>query len=166
MTKPAREERVVVSTFVDVSPRDAFELFTREIDLWWKRSPRYRRMPGQAGKLSFDGEPPAHLVEQDGSGGSVVLGRVLAWEAGQRVAFEWQGGELTQADRTEVEVRFAAHRGGTRVTLEHRGLGSLPSQHAARHGLSGEAFEAMFGYFWADLLTSYRLRARRRILEG
>jgi uncharacterized protein YndB with AHSA1/START domain len=158
MSQPSNEERVVVSTFVAVSPRDAFELFTREIDLWWKRSPRYRRMPGQAGTLSFDGEPPAQLIEKDGAG-IIVLGRVLAWEAGKRLAFEWRGGELTESDRTEVEVRFDELRGGTRVTLEHRGLGSLPSQHAARHGFSGEAFEAMFGYFWADLLTGYRLHA-------
>lgn len=165
MSKPAREERVVVSTFVEVSPGDAFELFTREIDLWWKRSPRYRRMPGQAGTLSFDGEPPLQLIEKDGAD-TVVLGKVLAWEAGKRVAFAWHGGELTEADQTQVEVRFEAHRGGTRVTLEHRGLGSLPSQHAARHGFSGEAFEAMFGYFWADLLTAYRAHAPRRIPKG
>jgi len=165
MSKPAREERVVVSTFVEVSPGDAFELFTREIDLWWKRSPRYRRMPGQAGTLSFVGEPPLQLIEKDGAG-TVVLGKVLAWEAGKRVAFEWHGGELTEADQTHVEVRFDAQRGGTRVTLEHRGLGSLPSQHAARHGFSGEAFEAMLGYFWADLLTAYRMHAPRRIPKG
>jgi len=159
MSTPAqKEERVVVTTFVDVSPNDAFDVFTREIDLWWKRAPRYRRMAGQAGKLSFEGEPPAQLVEKGSS--TVVLGRVLAWEAGKRVAFEWRGGELTESDHTEVEVRFDAHRGGTRVTLEHRGLGSLPSQHVARHGFSGEAFEAMFGYFWADLLTGYRRAAR------
>lgn len=156
MSKPTLEERVVVSTFVDVSPHAAFELFTREIDLWWKRSPRYRRMPGQAGKLSFEGEPPSQLIEHDGAS-TVVLGRVLAWEAGKRVAFEWHGGELTEHDQTEVDVRFEPQRSGTRVTLEHRGIGSLPSQHVARHGFSGEAFEAMLGYFWADLLTGYRL---------
>lgn len=160
MNAPAQpEERVVVTTFVAVSPSDAFEVFTREIDLWWKQAPRYRRMAGQTGKLSFEGEPPAQLVEKGSS--TVVLGRVLAWEAGKRLAFEWRGGELTERDHTEVEVRFEPHRGGTRVTLEHRGLGSLPSQHPARHGFSGEAFEAMFGYFWADLLTGYRLLAHK-----
>jgi uncharacterized protein YndB with AHSA1/START domain len=157
MNQPAKEERVVVSTFVAVAPDDAFEVFTREIDLWWKQTPRYRRMPGQQGKLAFEGDPPMQLVEKDRSA-TIVLGRVLAWEAGKRVAFEWRGGELTEADRTEVEVRFTAHRDGTLVTLEHRGLGSLASQHPARHGFSGEAFEAMFGYFWADALTGLRLR--------
>jgi uncharacterized protein YndB with AHSA1/START domain len=158
MTKPVQEERVVVTTFVAVQPDAAFEVFTREIDLWWKRTPRYRRMPGQKGSLAFEGAPPTQLVERD-STHAIVLGRVLAWEVGKRVTFEWRGGELTESDRTEVDVRFTAHRGGTQVTLEHRGLGSLPSQHPARHGFSGEAFEAMLGYFWADALTSYRLRA-------
>lgn len=162
MTETQREERVVVTTFVAVSPGDAFEVFTREIDVWWRQSPRYRRMPGQKGTLAFEGAPPALLVEKDRTS-TVVLGRVLAWEVGKRLAFEWRGGELAETDRTEVEVRFEPHRQGTRVTLEHRGLSSLPSQHPARHGLSGEAFEAMFGYFWADALTSYRLRCSRRI---
>ena len=151
------EERVVVTTFVDVKPSDAFEIFTSQIDVWWKRAPRYRRMPGQSGTLSFEGTPPERLVERDRAS-TVVIGRVLAWEVGKRLSFEWSGQDFSDADRTEVEVRFEAHRSGTRVTLEHRGIGALPANHPARHGFSGEAFEAMFGYFWADLLASYRLR--------
>lgn len=149
-------ERVVVSTFVAVAPGDAFEIFTRDIDLWWKQTPRYRSMPGQSGKLSFEGAPPERLVERGGAG-VTVLGRVLAWEAGRRLAFEWRGGELTDAPHSQVEVRFEPLRAGTRVTLEHKGLGQLPVNHRARHGFTGEAFEAMFGYFWADALVSYRL---------
>lgn len=153
----ASEERVVVSTFVAVEPEAAFEVFTRDIDLWWRQSPRYRRMPGQTGKLSFEGAPPERLIESD-SKTTTEIGRVLAWEAGKRVAFEWHGGDFGPSDRTQIEVLFEAHRGGTRVTLEHKGLGALPAHHRARHGFSGEAFEAMLGYFWADLLTGYRSR--------
>jgi len=149
------EERVVVSTFVEVAPRDAFEIFTRDIDRWWKRSPRYRTLPGQTGKLSFEGSPPARLVEREAEN-VTLLGRVLVWEAGSRLVFEWRGGDLRD-DQTQVEVRFEALRNGTRVTLEHRGLGALPARHPARRGFTGEAFEAMFGYFWADLLTGLRV---------
>ena len=151
------EERVVVSTFVAVKPDAAFEIFTRDIDLWWRRTPRYRRMLEQAGTLAFEGTPPERLVEQGGAS-VTVLGRVLAWEAGKRLVFEWQAGELADALHSEVEVRFEPLRGGTRVTLEHRGLDQLPVNHPARRGLTGEAFGAMFGYFWADALASYRLR--------
>lgn len=151
------EEHVVVTTFVAVAPGDAFEIFTRDIDLWWKQSPRYRSMPGQLGKLAFEGSPPERLVERGGET-VTVLGRVLAWEAGKRLAFEWRAGALADAAHSEVEVRFEPLRDGTRVTLEHRGIGELPVDHVARHGLTGEAFEAMLGYFWADALVSYRLR--------
>jgi len=154
------EERVVVTTFVDVKPSDAFEIFTSQIDAWWKRSPRFRRMPGHGGTISFEGTPPERrLVEKDRAS-TTVIGHVLAWEIGKRLSFEWRGQDFSAADRTEVEVRFEAHRSGTRVTLEHRGIGALPANHPARHGFSGEAFEAMFGYFWADILASYRVLCR------
>jgi uncharacterized protein YndB with AHSA1/START domain len=151
-------ERIVVTTVVELGPAQAFRLFTEEIDRWWKRTPRYRWAPGQSGTLSFEGTPPERLIER-GSGSFHVVGRVLAWEPGQRVAFEWSDAEIATDDRTEVDVRFEPHPKGTRITLEHRGLGDLPAAHPARRGFQGEAFEAMFGYFWAFLLTSYRFGA-------
>ncbi len=154
-----RKERVVVTTFVALPPDSAFEIFTREIDVWWRKTPRYRRMQGQITSLAFDGTPPERLVER-GSSGETVLGRVLGWEAGKRLAFEWYGGDFSQGDRSEVEVRFEGHGNGTRVTLEHKNLSALPPTHRARHGFSGEAFEAMLGYFWADLLAGYRTHAQ------
>jgi uncharacterized protein YndB with AHSA1/START domain len=155
MSSQNQGERVVVTTFVERTPGDAFDSFTREIDRWWKRTPRYRSVPGANGKLGFEGSPPATLVETDGAA-ATVLARVLAWEPGKRLVLAWQGGDFDAGDGTEVDVSFEPNRGGTRITLEHRGLGSLPASHRVRRGFSGEAFEAMVGYFWADLLTSYR----------
>jgi hypothetical protein len=31
-----------VTTFVGVSPEDAFAVFTEQIDQWWRRGPRFR----------------------------------------------------------------------------------------------------------------------------
>jgi uncharacterized protein YndB with AHSA1/START domain len=156
MNPQKNSERVVVTTVVALAPETAFRVFTRDIDRWWRRTPRYRSLPGQSGALVFEGDPPERLVERFGDT-TTVIGRVLAWEVGRRVRFEWSGGQIVQSDRTEVEVRFEPHGASTRVTLEHFGLGALPLAHPARGGFEGEAFEAMFGYFWADLLTAYRL---------
>lgn len=41
-----------VTTLVEVDPAEAFEVFTREIDAWWKRGPRYRFA---SGALRFEG---------------------------------------------------------------------------------------------------------------
>ena len=151
-----KPERVVVTTVVDVPPARAFELFTRDIDSWWKRSPRFRRWPGQQARLAFEGSPPERLVERDGPQTSVV-GRVLAWKPGELLALSWAGGGFSEQDGTEVHVQFEQHAaGGTRVTLEHKHLGALPASHPMRRGFAGEAFEAMYGYFWAELLTGLR----------
>jgi len=159
-TEQATQERVVVSTFVALAPTRAFEIFTRDIDAWWKRAPRYRQLPGQAGAMRFEGSPASRLVEQQGEQ-VIVIGRVLTWEVGKRLTFEWHDAMLSAADRTTVDVRFEPHKSGTRVTLEHRNVGGLPGDHRVRRGLSGEAFEAMLGYLWADLLASYRLCSER-----
>ena len=53
-------------------------------------------------------------------------------------------------------MRFEPHRDGTPVVLEHRGLAALPKDHPFRRGFTGDAFEAMVGYFWAEPLTAYR----------
>ncbi|MBL8955443.1 MAG: SRPBCC domain-containing protein [Myxococcaceae bacterium] len=150
-----KPETVVVTTVVEVPPARAFELFTKDIDVWWKRSPRFRRWPGQQGRLAFEGTPPERLVERDGTE-TAVVGRVLAWAPGERLALAWAGAGFTEKDGTEVHVQFEKHAAGTRVTLEHRNIGALPASHPLRRGFTGEAFEAMYGYFWAELLTGLR----------
>jgi uncharacterized protein YndB with AHSA1/START domain len=74
-----------VTTVVEVDPADAFEVFTREIDAWWKRGPRYR---SGSGTLRFEGGPGGRLVEAQ-DGGELEIGKVLVWEPGERLVFEW-----------------------------------------------------------------------------
>jgi uncharacterized protein YndB with AHSA1/START domain len=145
---------VRVTTFVDVAPEDAFEVFTAEIDLWWRRGPRFRFGPGAGGTLRFDG---GRLVERLDDGGAFDVGAVLVWEPGARLVFELRERAFAPDERTEVEVRFEPRGRGTNVTIEHRGWAALPDDHRARHGLDGQAFTEMIGRFWGDLATAYRL---------
>jgi uncharacterized protein YndB with AHSA1/START domain len=150
-------DRIKVSTFVAVAPADAFEIFTQDIDRWWRRAPRFRDKP-DAGVIRFEGTPERRLVEADASGACFEIGRVRIWEPGKRLVFGWRNRQFAEAESSEVEVRFDPTPGGTTIALEHRGLTALPKGHPLRGGLDGEAFEAFVGYYWAELLTTFRAR--------
>ena len=47
-------DKVRVTTFVAVDPQTAFDVFTRETDLWWRRGPRYRFGGARPGTLMFE----------------------------------------------------------------------------------------------------------------
>lgn len=154
-------DSVVVSTVVAVDPDTAFEVFTAEIDVWWKRGIRYRANASES--LRFESGAGGRLIAAEASGETRELGRVLAWEprAG-RLVFEYRVRDLAPEETTEVEVRFEAVAEGTKVTLEHRGFDQLAADHPVRHGLAGQAFIAMFGTWWGDLMVSLRQHAGER----
>jgi uncharacterized protein YndB with AHSA1/START domain len=107
--------------------------------------------PGVGGRLvEIYGEAEGDLFE---------VGRVLIWEPGRRLVFDWRGRNFARHEKTTVEVRFEAEGDGTRVVLEHRGWDGIPADHLSRHGLEGSAFTALIGLFWADLLVRMRRQA-------
>jgi uncharacterized protein YndB with AHSA1/START domain len=158
----AANDRVRVTTFVAVSPLEAFRIFTGEIDAWWRRGQRYRLGPGANSTMRFEGEAGGQLVEDLGSGRSRVIGKVLAWEPGARLVFEWRAVKFERDQVTEVEVSFEPGDGGTRVLLEHRGWAAIPDDSVVRHGRAGREFIAWMGMWWADLATSLRELASKR----
>jgi hypothetical protein len=52
-----------VSVFVAVAPAVAFEVFTAEIDLWWRRGPAYRIAGRQRGMLHCEPQVGGRLFE-------------------------------------------------------------------------------------------------------
>ena len=128
---------------VAVDPETAFEVFTTEIDEWYRkgatvltRAPRgstLRFEPGIGGRLleiRDDGRPP------------VVRGRVTVWEPGARLLY------VDRRD-AEVEVWFHGFDQGTRVVLEHRGLDKLPPDAAIK--ASKYSWRKLVDYFAAHM---------------
>lgn len=122
-----RQGEITVSVDVAVGPREAFDAFAHQIDKWYRvsrhtvpdftRTVEIRFEPYVGGRL-LDVHDPA-------TGAGREMGRVRAWEPGNRLVF-------TDNRDTEIEVTFTANGDGTRVTLVHRGIDELPPD-IARH---------------------------------
>jgi len=144
---------VMVAVTVAAPPDRAFALFTEEVDRWWRRGPVYRFRPG-GGRMRFDPGPDGRLVEEYDDGSHFEVGRILAWEPGRRLAFEWRNPNFAPGEVTEVEIRFTATEGGTRVVVRHTGWDRLRRGHPARHGLADMALFRMMGDWWRKQLAA------------
>lgn len=156
-------DAVRVTSVVGVDPATAFEVFTDEIDAWWKTGPMYRVEPERKSAMRLESGVGGRLLEIYDEAGDDAFehGVVRVWKPPQRLVFEMSGRDFRPGERTEVEVRFEAVERGTRVTVEHRGWGAFAADHPVRHGLLGTAFTGMLGSWWGDLLVALGAHAAR-----
>lgn len=153
--------RVLVSIRVPADPQTAFEVFTREVGLWWRPNPLFQFTPRSPGVLSFEGEAGGRFIETLPNGKVFEIGRIRAWEPGARLVFGWRQATFTPDQDTEVEVTFEpTGEGETRVTVEHRGWDSVPADHLARHRFPDAVFLRRHGDWWRGLLDAFAERVR------
>jgi uncharacterized protein YndB with AHSA1/START domain len=148
-----------ISVTVAVPPPLAFEIFTAEIDRWWRRGIKFRRAGARRGFLRIEPEVGGRLFESiDGDEGPhvVEVGRVSVWEPPRRLCFTWRNANFAAHEQTAVDVEFAPASAGTLVTVTHRGLAALRPDHPARHGLQGGEFSRMIGLWWGEQMSSLR----------
>jgi uncharacterized protein YndB with AHSA1/START domain len=156
------QDAVRVSVAVAVPPAVAFEIFTGDIDRWWRRGIKFRH-GRHGGFIRLEAHVGGRLFESiDGDEGPHVfeVGRVSAWEPPWRLAFSWRNASFAPHEITSVEVSFAANGDGTLVSVVHRGWDSLRADHPARHGLADSAFYRMIGLWWGEQMTSLREHSR------
>ncbi|MCA9679454.1 MAG: SRPBCC domain-containing protein, partial [Myxococcales bacterium] len=161
---PGPGDQARVSVTVAVPPAEAFAIFTDEIDLWWRRGPRFRMGGRSPGVLQFEARVGGRLFERfPGAGGDaghvIEIGTVTAWEPPTRLAFTWRNTNFAPDEVTWVEIGFEPVATGTRVVVVHRGWAALRPDHPTRHGRTGAAFSATIGRWWGDLLTALREHA-------
>ena len=162
--RPRRPDAARATVQVALPPPEAFAIFTTEIDLWWRRGPRFRNAPGDSGLICIEPRVGGRVFESYGHAGAetvVELGRVLVWRPPLELCFEWRNSNFAPEEKTLVEVDFEAAGTGTRVTVQHSGWGALRADHPARHGLDDAAFLRMNGLWWGALLTALRERCGR-----
>jgi uncharacterized glyoxalase superfamily protein PhnB len=95
---------------VPVEPVSAFTAFTDEIDRWWVRGPINFFDSGRAVAMRIEPGVGGRVLEVYGDD-VLELGRITVWKPGVQLAYR------SLVDDTEVDVRFEAVEGGTRVRV-------------------------------------------------
>ncbi len=103
--------RTTVRAGIDIAlaPKEAFDVLVEELATALARE-----------GMSMEAGPKGRIVQ-----GEFDVGQVVSWKPGELILLRWRQAEWKSDEVTEVEVRFEAVDGGTRVTLEHRGWGGL-----------------------------------------
>lgn len=149
---------LLVSLRVRSTPERAFEVFTREIGLWWRPNMLFSFTAGPPGVLSFEPGVAGRFVETLPDGGTFEIGRITAWEPGRLLGFTWRQASFAADQTTQVEVRFEPAGDETRVTVEHRGWDSVPQAHQARHGFPDAIFLQRHAEWWQAQLEAMKRR--------
>ena len=149
-----------MTVLVKVPQARAFQVFTEEIDAWWRTGLKFRQRGTRASCAWSRRWGRLFETVQSGAGARVIeTGRVTTWEPPSRMVFEWRATNFAPSEKTEVEVRFEPSPSGTQVTVVHRGWAAIRPDHPVRHGQEVAAFLRTTGMWWADLLTSLREHA-------
>jgi uncharacterized protein YndB with AHSA1/START domain len=167
-------DRVSVSVFVEAPPAIAFEVFTAQIDLWWRHGMKFRA--GGRGRSVLHLEPrlggrlfeAIEAAEPDPRASPQVMqtGTVTAWDPPHALEIEWRGVNFAPHEKTTIAVRFEARATGTSVTLVHSGFASLPADHPVRHGQAADVFVRAMAMWWSDQMASLRMRVAESAVQG
>ena len=160
-------DRVSASVFVDAPPDIAFEVFTDQIDRWWRHGLKFRTGARELSVLHLEPRLGGRLFETIATPGSdaahvVQTGTVTEWNPPHALQIEWRGVNFAPGEATTVSVAFDARRDGTQVTLVHAGWAALPPDHPVRHGQAVAQFIAGMGLWWSDQMTSLRMAIDER----
>lgn len=134
---------VTKSVHVACGIEQAFRVFTAEIGTWWPLD-THAIHAGAVREVVWEEHEGGEVYEISTAGDKAHWATVLAWEPPARAVIAWHVNPDAAA-ATEVEVRFAAEAGGTRVELEHRGWERLGAQAAEVRGSYEGGWDIVLG---------------------
>jgi uncharacterized protein YndB with AHSA1/START domain len=150
---------IYVALRVSATPERAFEVFTREIGLWWQDNGLFQFTRRGAGRLALEPHEGGRLTQTLEDGSVFEIGRVQVWQPPERLVLTWRQESFTPDQSTEVHVSFepagSSSNLETRVTVQHFGWDGIPSTSVAKHGFPAPVFLQRHAEYWQTLLHSY-----------
>jgi hypothetical protein len=119
----------ITGTVTVESPvEEAFRTFTEGMGTWWPLETHSISVDQELGQsavtLRVDPREGGSVEEVLEDGSARWWAEIMRWEPPRVVAYRWKPNDLPTPP-TELEVRFTADRGHTRVDVEHRGWEGL-----------------------------------------
>jgi uncharacterized protein YndB with AHSA1/START domain len=150
---------ILVALRIKAPPQHVFDVFTRDIALWWKPNGLFQFTPRSPGTLAFEERLGGRLTETLPNGKVFEIGRITAWSPPAHLAFTWRQATFAEDQMTHVDVRFEPAGEETRVTVKHRGWDTVPADHVAKHHFPETIFLQRHAEWWRDLLASLGTRS-------
>jgi uncharacterized protein YndB with AHSA1/START domain len=147
--------RVLVAVRVPCDPAEAFSRFTADIGRWWQPNPLFQFSNNRNGTLAFEPGEGGRLIETYDDGTVFEIGVVSTWAPPRQLVLSWRQANFPAELNTELHVTFEPIQlGETRVTIEHYGWDTIPTDHAARHHFPLATFQLRFAEWWRSLLRA------------
>jgi uncharacterized protein YndB with AHSA1/START domain len=127
---------------VERPPHTAFTLFCERIGEWWPKGPSFGGRI--ATNLVIEGRVGGRFYQVYEDGTELDIGCVTAYQPPTVVAFTWRAPSWDGP--TQVEIRFAADGGGTRIELEHSGWERSDTVREFRKNYDG-GWDVMLGHY-------------------
>jgi len=141
---------IVMHFEVPLTPAEAFELFTSELDSWWPLV-GHSCSDDEHAKVHFDQRVGGEVTESSAKASApFVWGTLSEWNPPSGFAMSWHPGQAPE-NATQLTVSFAQTAAGSRVTLVHDGW--------AARGAEGARARDMYASGWVGVTDLYRTRA-------
>jgi hypothetical protein len=139
------------SILVDCGIETAFRVFTEKTAEWWPFE-GHSLFDDDTEHVVFEGRAGGRVYERSRSGEEGLWGTLTSWEPPHAFAMTWHPGREAETGQ-QLEVRFAAEGGGTRVDLLHSGF--------ERRGADAEGVRSSYDSGWDTVLDLFADAARQ-----
>ena len=133
------------SIVVECTVEQAFTVFTEQMGDWWPFD-GHSLFDEKAEAVVFEPRVGGRVYERSTGGEEGLWGTLAAWDPPRGFTMTWHPGRGEETAQ-ELEVRFSAEDGGTRVDLVHTGWERLGERMAEIGGHYDEGWDFVLGRF-------------------